>query len=158
MSDVVAKVDGEFVLPLAGFVCSGLEDGYVNDEDWAHVDLILHDDPFTRSARVRIGGGQHRPTIVELVARRAHVESSVCNGDSELCLTFDGGGALAVPPHPKYEAWDVAGPGLVKAVATPGGGEPAIWDASTPTHTFSGTEEFEKWFKGFRRSSEGEDE
>ena len=31
------------------------------------------------------------------------------------------------PTHRWYEAWDVTGPGSIKFVCRPGGGEPAIW-------------------------------
>jgi uncharacterized protein DUF6188 len=42
-------------------------------------------------------------------------------------LAFADGTRLSVEPHPKFEAWDLTGPGSLKLVCTPGGGEPAMW-------------------------------
>jgi Family of unknown function (DUF6188) len=47
--------------------------------------------------------------------------------DGRLDLAFSDGTRLAVEPHPKFEAWGLTGPGTLKLVCMPGGGEPAIW-------------------------------
>jgi hypothetical protein len=61
-----------------------------------------------------------------------------------LRLDFDGGDAIVVPPDPDYEAWEVSGPGRVKVVALPGGGEPAISDSTSEFRRTKGrTQSFE---------------
>jgi hypothetical protein len=47
--------------------------------------------------------------------------------DGRLDLTFTDGTQIEVLPHNDYEAWEVTGPGSLKFVCMPGGGEPAIW-------------------------------
>jgi hypothetical protein len=47
--------------------------------------------------------------------------------DARLDLGFTDGSRIEVVAVEKYEAWDVTGPGSLKFVCTPGGGEPAIW-------------------------------
>jgi hypothetical protein len=44
-----------------------------------------------------------------------------------LALSFTDGTRLTVESHAKFEAWDLAGPGSLKLVCMPGGGEPAMW-------------------------------
>jgi uncharacterized protein DUF6188 len=47
--------------------------------------------------------------------------------DGRLDLTFTDGSRIDVEPLDEYEAWEIAGPGSLKLVCRPGGGEPAIW-------------------------------
>ena len=126
MREVVEEVGGKFAIPVDGFVCGGFEDGpdYVN--------LVLLHAKFAPRAFVRLGADT-RDLVLSLAARRARVESASASADSELRIRFDAGDVIAVPPNPDYEAWEWNGPGLVKLVATPGGGEPAIWDATSET-------------------------
>jgi hypothetical protein len=44
-----------------------------------------------------------------------------------LDLAFEDGTRVTVESHPEFEAWDLTGPGSLKLVCTPGGGEPAMW-------------------------------
>jgi hypothetical protein len=44
-----------------------------------------------------------------------------------LDLGFTDSSRIAVEAADEYEAWDVVGPGSLKFVCIPGGGEPAIW-------------------------------
>jgi len=134
MRDVVDEIDAEFVLPLEGFCCAGSEDGVETPDGFAHVDLFLHDAGFENRACARLPS-EFRGLVLSLVARRASVHSALATADSELRLSFDEGDAIAVGPDPNYEAWEVTGPGQVKVVAMPGGGEPAIWDATSETRT-----------------------
>lgn len=52
----------------------------------------------------------------------SHVETADTRADGSLRLSLSGGQTIEVLPHPEFEAWTFAGPGGVKAVATPGGG------------------------------------
>ncbi len=131
---VVEASDDEFVLPITGFVCAGLEDGVVIDDAPVHVDLLLHNKDFTETARIRIADSAYRPRVLGLSERRAGVERAVATAESTLVLEFEGGEALEVPAG-EYEAWEVEGPGLVKVIAPAGGGEPAIFDATSETRT-----------------------
>jgi Family of unknown function (DUF6188) len=134
LSDVViTEVEGAYALPLTGFVCSGLEDGYLGEEESAHIDLVLHDDPFTQRAIVRIGDGKHRSLILELVARRAQVVRIIASNESTLIVEFDQGESVEVPSG-RYEAWEVNGTGF-QVIAPAGGGEPMIWDSTSKRHT-----------------------
>jgi hypothetical protein len=49
--------------------------------------------------------------------------------DRVLRLAFVSGAQIVVPPHERYEAWSIVGPGTGLVVCTPGtyGGELAIW-------------------------------
>lgn len=117
-------------MPLTGFVCSGLEDGVAGAAGHAHVDLILHNDDFTERATIRIASDKHRPFILSLVGRCARVERVVATKDSALHVEFEGDEPLDIPAG-EYEEWEVEGPGPVQVVSPAGGGEPAIWDATS---------------------------
>jgi hypothetical protein len=56
----------------------------------------------------------------------ARIVAAVAFKDGRLCLLFDGGEQLHVPPDSWYEAWSAAGPGSLRAVCLPRGGL-AIW-------------------------------
>jgi Family of unknown function (DUF6188) len=51
----------------------------------------------------------------------------VSRHSGDLDLSFTDETRLTVAPHPKFEAWDLSGPGSLKLVCMPGGGEPAMW-------------------------------
>lgn len=63
--------------------------------------------------------------------RRTITDAFITTG-STLQISLDDGTIITADPDPTYEAWEVHGPG-VKFVAMPGGGEPAIWDDTSPT-------------------------
>ena len=46
--------------------------------------------------------------------------------DGRLELAFESGASVLVPPHGRFESYDVSGPGF-KLIGLPSGGEPAIW-------------------------------
>lgn len=48
---------------------------------------------------------------------------------ADLRVEFDDASVLTVQPHPAYEAWEVHGAGGLLIVASPGGGEAALWSA-----------------------------
>ena len=54
-------------------------------------------------------------------------ELHVRKADGQLDLSFIDGSGIEVEPLDEYEAWEIAGPGSLKLVCMPGGGEPAIW-------------------------------
>jgi hypothetical protein len=116
----VEEVDGSFVLPLEGFVCTEVRGR----------DLILRSTDSTDESWVsgtEIGEGVTR----ELVERAARVTSAVVTRDSTLRIDFDHGVSLVNPPVDDVEAWEVRGPGHALVVALPGGGEPAVWDSTS---------------------------
>jgi len=121
MSHVVEEVDGEFVLPIAGFVCSEAHDG---DE------LILRSADSTDEAWVS-GSQVGEDLIRQLVERDARVVEAGVTRDSTLQIAFDDGSSIENPAMDEVEAWEVRGPGYVVAIAVPGGGEPAVWDATS---------------------------
>lgn len=51
---------------------------------------------------------------------------------ADLVVEFDDATVLTVPPHDEYEAWEVRGARGLLVVASPGGGEPAVWSPVTP--------------------------
>jgi hypothetical protein len=59
-----------------------------------------------------------------------HAELASLNVDakSNLMLSTSSGWRIEVGQDPDYEAWELDGPSRTeKRVATPGGGEPAVW-------------------------------
>ena len=120
MSDyLVEKMDGGFVLPIPGFICSEARGD----------DLILRSPDGKDESWISAGIGDD--VMSELVAREARVERAIASGDGTLQLGFGGGVSVTKPPADDAEAWEVRGPGHVLVVALPGGGEPAIWDSSS---------------------------
>jgi hypothetical protein len=60
----------------------------------------------------------------------ATIQSLNVDAMSNLALHTCNGWSVEIDPDPRYEAWELNGPGRnEKRVATPGGGEPAIWTA-----------------------------
>jgi hypothetical protein len=57
--------------------------------------------------------------------------------DGRLELRFEGDVVLEVPPHPRSEAWQVAGSDGLLIVCTPGGGEPALWPGGDDQVSFT---------------------
>jgi hypothetical protein len=127
MDYLVEHVDGEFVLPLAGFVCSEMSDSRGGT-------LILRA-PDSADAAWVTGSELDEDRIRTLVERKARVESAVASSDATLRLVFDDGSSLVNPPADEIETWEVTGPGYVLAVGVPGGREPAIWDANSEIRT-----------------------
>ncbi len=121
MSHVIEEVDGGFVLPIAGFVCSEARDGG---------ELILRSADSADEAWVS-GSQVGEDLIRQLVEREAHVVGAGVARDSTLRITFDDGSSIESPAAVEVEAWEVRGPGYVVAIAVPGGGEPALWDATS---------------------------
>jgi hypothetical protein len=121
MREFVIEQDGEFALPLNGFVCSDLG-------RYGFLDIV---DESGAEARILLLREEHKALAAALVERRARVERAFFTGDSELRLIFDGGDTIVVPPDGKYEAWEVriGRNGDVGVFATPGGGEPSVWGA-----------------------------
>ena len=116
---VVEEVDGVFVLPIGGFVCLKR----------FGADVIAHDEASGVRARFPATA---EAFAEELVSRRARVEQATVSHDSTLRIEFDGGAVLEIPAA-GYEAWEVSvADGSVFAVAPAGGGEPAIWDVTSP--------------------------
>lgn len=116
---VVEEVDGVFVLPIAGFVCVTR----------FGVDVIAEDHGSRVRARFPV---KEEAVAEELVTRRARVEQATVSHESTLRIEFDGGTVVEIPAG-EYEAWEVSvADGAVFAVAPAGGGEPAIWDETSP--------------------------
>lgn len=81
-----------------------------------------------------VGGIEHRLDPNErgalgplLALYPAALEHAFVEGDGELVIEFAGGAQVLVPPHDRYEAWSVVGPGTYLLVCPPGGGDPANW-------------------------------
>jgi hypothetical protein len=111
---VVREVDGGFVLPLAGFVCSE-----VRGDD----ELILRDADSTAEAWVS-GSHLEQDLIRQLVERGVGVVGAGATRDSTLQIAFEDDASIVNPAADEVEAWQVRGPGYVLVVAMPGGGEP----------------------------------
>ena len=127
MDEVVEKVDGGWRIPLEGFVAASvggtgntilrLEAGDAHAEVLVSVNMV--------------------PRIVALAAERARVKTATASDDSTLRVVFEDGEVLEIPAG-DYEEWEIRGPGSIVVVAPAGGGEPAIWDATSPMITFRG--------------------
>jgi uncharacterized protein DUF6188 len=125
VSHVVEEFDGEFVLPIAGFVCSEARNG---------TELILRS--LDSADEAWVWGAQVTEELIgRLVERGARVDRASASRDSVLRIAFDDGTAIVNPAGDEVEAWEVRGPGYVLVVAAPGGGEPAIWDATSEIRT-----------------------
>jgi hypothetical protein len=125
VTHVVEEVDGGFVLPVAGFVCSEVRNGN---------ELILRSTESTDEAWVSLSQVGEE-LIRDLVDRGARVERAGTNRDSTLQIAFDDGTSIVNPAAGEVEAWEVRGPGYVLVVAARGGGEPSIWDATSEIRT-----------------------
>jgi hypothetical protein len=129
MSDYIVEEHGsEFVLPLTGFICRGFRDRADG------VELVLRSEDWRDDASLVINDESRRPQIMSLAAGRSRVENAVVSDESTLAVRFVGGVILEVAAG-EYEEWEVLGPGEVHVVSPAGGGEPAIWDASSETYT-----------------------
>ncbi len=120
MREVVEEVDGEFVIPIAGFVCTYLQ----NDHE-----LILCDPDSAEEAWLWASGLEGE-AILSLIRHKARVARAVAASGSTLRIDFDDGFSLLNPPMDAVEAWELRGPGYVLLIGTPGGG-PAVWDATS---------------------------
>jgi hypothetical protein len=125
VTHVVEDVDGGFVLPIAGFVCSEVRNG---------AELILRSAESTEEAWVS-GSQVGEELIRDLVERAARVEGAGATRDSTLRIAFDDGTSIVNSAADEVEAWEVRGPGYVLVVAARGGGEPSIWDATSEIRT-----------------------
>jgi hypothetical protein len=54
------------------------------------------------------------------------LEEVTVDGQRTLALRFGGGASITVPANPKWEAWQIVGPGTALVVCSPGG-RLAIW-------------------------------
>jgi hypothetical protein len=64
--------------------------------------------------------------LLEMQATR--VASLNADAASNLSLQTANGWSIEIAPDPRYEAWELSGPGgYEKRVASPGGGQPAVW-------------------------------
>ena len=125
MDYVVEEIGGEFVIPIAGLVCSEAQPG---DR------LVLRGVDSADEAWVS-GSRLGEIVLQELAHREARVERAIATRDSTLRISFDNGASLVNPAEKDVEAWEVRGPGYVLVVAMPGGGEPAIWDGTSEIRT-----------------------
>jgi hypothetical protein len=111
---VVEEVDGDFVIPIAGFACVAHDDGY----------LIVRGQAPDDEARIV---GLEGPIASQLAATGIKIVRAVATADSTLRIDFDGDISVEVPASGEYEAWEVVGPGRVHIESPAGGGEPDIW-------------------------------
>lgn len=118
---VVEEADGEFVIPVEGFVCSHLQ----GDSDMILRDPDSSDETWLSASRLDEGA------IRSLVMHEARVQRAAAARDATLRIDFDDGFSLVNPPDMEVEAWELRGPGYVLLVGTPGGGRPAVWDETS---------------------------
>ncbi|MEC3979563.1 DUF6188 family protein [Amycolatopsis sp. H20-H5] len=64
--------------------------------------------------------------VPALALFEARVRSAVAAGTGELRVEFEDSRRLTVAPDPRYEAWNVAGPGALRVVCVPGG-DLTVW-------------------------------
>jgi len=117
----VDEADGEFVVPIEGFVCSYLQ---------GDSDLILRA-PDSSDEAWLWASSLDRGAIQLLVMHEARVQRAAATRDATLRIDFDDGFSLVNPPEADVEAWELRGPGYVLLVGTPGDGPPAVWDESS---------------------------
>ena len=121
MRDVVIETADGWSIPLEGLVAERI------DDEW----LVLSGDV----ARIGFGPGQFAAAQEAAMAGRT-VESALVRRDGTLSVRFADGETIETRPDPDVEAWEIRGPGDVFVVAQPGGGEPAIWDATSKSGEF----------------------
>lgn len=119
--DVVEEVDGAFVIPLEGFVATYIQ----NDQDLILCDPDSADEAWLSASCLDVAA------MLPLAKSRAGVTRAVVGPDSTLRVDFDDGFTLVNPPEEEVEAWEVRGPGPVLVIGMPGGGAPAVWDATS---------------------------
>ena len=56
------------------------------------------------------------------------VRSATASSQGKLEIVFEDGRRLSVEPDARYEAWEMSGPGGVRAVSTPGGAV-SVWQS-----------------------------
>jgi len=122
--DGVEEIDGGWRIPLEGFVAEAMH-GLGN----THLRLAREGVEAFISVPVDMA-----PAIEMLASARAVVVEATVDRDSRLTVDFGEGQILSVPPDPDFENWEVRGPGDIQVVGMPGGGEPAIWDATSKTY------------------------
>jgi Family of unknown function (DUF6188) len=61
-----------------------------------------------------------------LSLRHAGVAELRASRDGDLDVAFDNGALLQASPDPRYESWEISGPGDLNLVCPPGGGDPRI--------------------------------
>jgi hypothetical protein len=120
MRDVVIETAEGWSIPLDGLVAERL------DGEW----LVLSGD----SARIGFGPKQ-LPAAEEAAAARRTIETAVARRDGTLSVQFTDGETIETPPDPNVEAWEIRSSAF-RVFALPGGGEPAIWDATSETGRF----------------------
>jgi len=124
MDGVVEEVDGEFVIPLVGFVCIAMQRS-------SHRDELILGAPDSSEESWLEASHLDEDAISLLCAHKASVVRAVAASDATLRIDFDDGFSLVNPPEAEVEAWELRGPGYVLLIGTPGGGAPAVWDATS---------------------------
>jgi hypothetical protein len=122
---VVERAGDGWRLPLEGFAAVGYHIGV------SGADLFLVADGERSLVRISEDGGS---VVAALAEARAVVETARVADTATLDIDFGEDGAIHVPAG-RYETWEVVGPGRLTVVAPAGGGEPSIWDDTTPTVT-----------------------
>ncbi len=87
----MGEVDGEFVLPLAGFESFGF--AYRID----HISLDLSSEDLEYVAHIQVAPAELHPRVIELAAARARVRSATATQDWTLRVTFEDDSVLEVP-------------------------------------------------------------
>lgn len=70
--------------------------------------------------------GSWQSAISLLDLRHARITAATATQDGRLRISFSDGSRLEADPDPRYENWEVSGPGGLNLVAPPGGGDPRI--------------------------------
>jgi len=74
-----------------------------------------------------LDAGESWGTLVPVLSlRHARVTAATGNRTGSLVVTFDDGSELSVEPDPRYENWELNGPGALHLVSPPGGGDPRV--------------------------------
>jgi hypothetical protein len=116
----VEEVDGEFVLPLEGFVCTEIAG------EWLHELILRHDDEV--AVIDGVNEGVNGAAVRELVGRAACITRAIATYNSLLRVDFDGGDSIEIPSLPNAQAWEVRRQGILVAAGSRGDG-PLIWDS-----------------------------